>query len=149
MTKKLRSQTRIIQQSVPFLNFWQDIASIIGDLELPLPTKPEDIKEMTSLLDGYFNPMKKCLLAVYKRNRCNHLLSPIKPSVTLDALGEINYELKTQPEVDVKDVDLLEHIGLYISRKYMHIQPQYNPEPKTAELIRLDWYRTHKANQRK
>ena len=141
---------QLSQKPIAFLEFWQDIANHIGDLELPLPDQPKYLEDITSQLDNYFNPLKQCLIDVYREHRCQHLQSLIKPLAVLDILGERSYQLK-QDVVDVKDIDLLEELGVYIARKYIVVHPvacdiTSNHQTDNAQVIRLDWYKTRKAN---
>lgn len=140
----------VIQQHlIPFHTLWYEIAASIGEVELPLPDSANTIAEMTRLIDGQSNPLKKCMLAVYKRSRCNHLRSPVKPLLAMDVLGEQAYRLKTRNDVDVKDIDLLEHIGLFIARKYLQTSEPAAVHRHKCQIIRLDWYKTRKANMRR
>ena len=145
---------KIHQQTIAFLSFWQDIAAHIGDLDLPLPDQPKKLQDITVELDSYFNPLKQCLIDVYRLNNCRNLNSLIKPIVVLDVLGEQCFHLKNDV-VDVKDIDLLEDLGVYISQKYIRIQRETqgirgastaNNTTHNAQIIRLDWYKTRKAN---
>jgi len=139
---------KINQRSIAFLTFWQDIASHIGDLELPLPDNPKKLEDITIQLDSYFNPLKQCLIDVYRLNNCRNLNSLIKPIIVLDVLGEQCFCLK-KDVVDVKDIDLLEDLGVYIAQKYIRTLDNTATHDKTtmsAQIIRLDWYKARKAN---
>lgn len=155
-TSSTRNTTRIqlLQKPIAFFDFWQDIANHVGDLELPLPDNPKRLEDITSQLDNYFNPLKQCLIDVYREHRCQHLQSLIKPLAVLDILGERSYQLK-QDVVDVKDIDLLEDLGVYITRQYIVVDntthktsrnTARNQQTDSAQIIRLDWYKTRKAN---
>lgn len=136
---------KINQKTIAFLTFWQDIASYIGDLDLPLPEHPKKLQDITIQLDSYFNPLKQCLIDVYHSNNCRNLHSLIKPTVVLDVLGNQCFHLK-QDVVDVKDIDLLEDLGVYIAQKYIRTQAIETAVVSAAQIIRLDRYRTRKAN---
>lgn len=144
---------RIHQQTIGFLSFWQDIAVHIGDLDLPLPDQPKKLQDITSQLDSYFNPLKQCLIDVYRLSNCRNLHSQIKPIVVLDVLGEQCFHLK-KDVVDIKDIDLLEDLGVYISQKYIRLQSSKDSqstrvETQSAQIIRLDWYKTRKENHKR
>lgn len=139
---------KINQRTIAFLTFWQDIASHIGDLELPLPDNPKKLEDITIQLDSYFNPLKQCLIDVYRLNNCRNLKSLIKPIIVLDVLGNQCFYLK-KDVVDVKDIDLLEDLGVYITQKYMRTSNNTTANGNanlSAQIIRLDWYKTRKAN---
>ena len=149
---EINNGIEIHQRTVAFLSFWQDIALYIGDLDLPMPDNPQKLEDITIQLDSYFNPLKQCLIDVYRLNNCRNLNSLIKPILVLDVLGEQCFHLKNDV-VDVKDIDLLEELGFYISQKYirkLQIEKQDAAPIKNtvhnAQIIRLDWYKTRKSN---
>lgn len=152
---KTQSGIKIHQRTIAYLKFWQDIALYIGDIYLPMPDNPKKLEDITVQLDSYFNPLKQCLIDVYQQNNCKNLNSLIKPIVVLDVLGKQCFHLKNDV-VDVKDIDLLEDLGFYISQKYIRTQPLKKQGTETlsngiqnAKVIRLDWYKTRKANYKR
>ncbi len=136
------------QKELSFIGFCLELTELIGDAELPLDFQGCTIKQLTSPLDDVFNPIKQCLLDIYKQCRCHSLNSTICPITTLDILGNRCYELKRRKSgVDVKDVDLLEHIGIYLVET--HLKQVQETVKTTHSVVRLDWYRTRIANRSK
>lgn len=145
------TRVQITHKPIAFLTFWQDIAVYVGDIDLPFPDNPKKLDDITIQLDSYFNPLKQCLIDVYRLNNCQNLQSLIKPIIVLDVLGNQCFNLK-RDVVDVKDIDLLEDLGVYIVQKYIHTTSNVDTEisfPRSAKIIRLDWYKAQKANHRR
>lgn len=142
------SNTKLIPKNndISFLSFCLDLAELVGDVDLPLDFQSTTLKGLTKPLDDTFNPLKQCLIDLYKQCHCHSLNSSICPITTLDILGNRCYELKRRSSgVDIKDIDLFEQIGLYLV-KY-HLLEIQEPRSIKRSVVRLDWYKTRRANQ--
>jgi len=135
-------------EEISFLSFCLDLAELVGDAELPLDFQSTTLKGIIKPLDDAFNPLKQCLIDIYKQCHCHSLNSSICPIITLDILGNRCYELKRRSSgVDIKDIDLFEQIGLYLVKFYL-LEIQELRSIKRS-VVRLDWYKTRRANQKK
>lgn len=134
------------KQGVSFFEFWLDIAELVGEVELPINEHCRELKDITADMDDNFNALKQCLIDLYKSCHCKNINSPICPITALDILGQRCYNLKRRKSgVDIKDIDIIEHIGLYVVEQYLTtvIEPTHQ---QRGILVRLDWYKTRKQN---
>jgi hypothetical protein len=55
--------------------------------------------------------VKRIVIDLYKRGRCSKPSDPVSIDLILDYLGDLHFELKSQPGNDLDAMALLEHIG--------------------------------------
>lgn len=106
-------------KKVEFRLLWLSVEHFIGNAYLPLFADAQTLNEFITDIDSQSNPLHAVLLETYRRAKCSTLESSINPFIVMDVLGESLFHQKNRYDVDVVLIDLIERIGMHISRKFI------------------------------
>lgn len=103
---------------ISFIDFWRFIAKELGNSRLKINAKAHSIHEFL-ITDGDQKAyLRDAIKKSYKVNRCHHLGSTICILSVLDVLGEAAYQLQSNKQDDLFDIELLEEIAWHISQRF-------------------------------
>ncbi|MFT6032091.1 MAG: hypothetical protein ACI854_000618 [Arenicella sp.] len=103
-----------------FNQFWQTIASELGNSRFKINTKAESIKYFLAAESDHKDFLRVLIRQSYKRCRCYHLNARFDVNIALDILGETSYKLQGTRQDDLMDIELLEEIAWLINQHYSH-----------------------------
>lgn len=109
---------QISEKKLGFSEFWQTIASEMGNSRLKIDPEAESIKYFLAAESDHRDFLRALIHQSYKRCRCYHLNARFDVNVVLDMLGETNHRLQGTKEDDLLDVELLEDIAWLIDQHY-------------------------------
>jgi hypothetical protein len=140
-------KTKYATRNIEFQIFWLKIGNRVGNANLPLVANAENIQEFISDIDSQSNPFREVIQQCYVQAKCQSLNSSINPFLVMDILGESLYKLKHHHEPDVSLIDLIEHVGLFISQEFIS-KKSIDSKQKTnltnqATVIEFKNFRSH------
>jgi len=134
-----------------FAQFWEFIASQIGDSRLTLNHSAAKIEYFMQVDCDPKNCLRSVSIESYKRSNCKNLRSPIDLNVVLDVLGETAFSLRGESRDDLFDIELLEEVAWHIASRYSALIEINNPsltEQNQPKILSFPNYRIRKANTR-
>jgi len=105
-------------KTIIFSEFWQTIASGLGNSRFKINTKAESIRYFLDPESDHKDFLRILIQQSYKRCRCYHLNARFDVNVVLDILGETSYTLQGNKEDDLMDIELLEEIAWLLNQHY-------------------------------
>lgn len=142
MTSIKKNNTKYIARNVEFQYFWLKIGNRVGNANLPLINNAESLQEFIKDIDDQSNPLKQVIKTCYVQANCTTLNSSLNPFLAMNVLGECIYQLKHHHEPDVSLIDLIEHIGLYISQEFI---PKSTSDPNNDPKLEATIHNTSSA----
>jgi hypothetical protein len=118
MSKDSLQIKKINGKTIIFSEFWNTIASGLGNSRFKINTKAESIKYFLDPESDHKDFLRILIQQSYKRCRCYHLNARFDVNVALDILGETSYALQGNKEDDLLDIELLEEIAWLIDQHY-------------------------------
>ncbi len=118
MTKDSLEIEDINGKTLGFSDFWQSIASGLGNSRLIVDTQAESIKYFLDAESDHATLLRGVIQQSYKRCHCYHLKARFDVNVALDVLGETSHNLHGTKEDDLIDIELLEEIAWLINQYY-------------------------------
>lgn len=128
-------------RTVGFSEFWQLIASELGNSRLKVNLKADSIKYFLDAESDHRAFLRNIIHQSYKRCHCYHLKARFDVNIALDILGETSYKLQGSKEDDLLDIELLEEIAWLVSRHYSQLIKM----PESA--LKSDKKGTHNASE--
>lgn len=112
---------------VSFISFWQFIAKELGNSRLKVNTAADSIHDFIVTGGEQKAYLRDAIKHSYKTNQCHHLGSNICLTSVLDILGEAAYQLQSNKQDDLFDIELLEEIAWLISQRFAdHFETKKN-----------------------
>jgi hypothetical protein len=105
-------------RDVSFIDFWQLVASELGDARLLLNKNAKNIESLINTNSDVRAYLHRAIKKSYKLSHCENLNSPISLEHVLDTLGETAYRLQQEKYGDLFDIELLEEIAWLICDRY-------------------------------
>jgi hypothetical protein len=118
MSKDSLQIKKINGKTIIFSEFWNTIASGLGNSRFKINLKAESIKYFLDPESDHKDFLRILIQQSYKRCRCYHLNARFDVNVALDILGETSYTLQDNKEDDLMDIELLEEIAWLINQHY-------------------------------
>jgi len=118
MSKDSLQIKKINGKTIVFSEFWQTIASGLGNSRVKINRKAESIKNFLDPESDHKDFIRILIQQSYKRCCCYHLNARFDVNVALDMLGETSYTLQGNKEDDLMDIELLEEIAWLINQHY-------------------------------
>ncbi len=87
------------------------LAEALGEAQLPVNGRWQRAAEIVRADAVHYPLVKKIVADLYKRGRCSKPSDPISIDAILDYLGQLHYELETEPGNDLDAIELVERIG--------------------------------------
>jgi len=104
--------------SISFSDFWQFIAKELGNSRLKINARAVSIHDFL-ISDGDQKAyLRDAIKRSYKLNHCHHLGSNICVVSVLDILGEVAFQLQSNKQDDLFDIELLEEIAWHIGERF-------------------------------
>jgi hypothetical protein len=136
MNKDSLQTKEINGRIIKFSDFWQTIASELGNSRFKINAEAESIKYFLDPESDHKDFLRVLIQQCYKRCRCYHLNARFDVNVALDVLGETSHTLQGTKEDDLLDIELLEEIAWLINQHYG--QAIEMPNSMLTESLNLD-----------
>ncbi len=87
------------------------LAEQLGEAQLPVNGRWQRAGDIVRADAVHYPLVKRIIADLYKRGRCSKASDPITINAILDYLGQLHYELKSDPGNDLDAIALVERIG--------------------------------------
>ena len=121
MSKDSLQIKEISGKTLGFSEFWQTIASELGNSRLKVNPCADSIRYFLDAESDHRDFLRNIIHQSYKRCRCYHLKARFDVNIALDVLGETSFSLQGTKEDDLLDIELLEEIAWLINQRYKHL----------------------------
>jgi len=118
MSKDSLQINQINGKNLGFNEFWQMIASELGNSRLKINSQAKSIKYFLDASSDHKEFLRNLIHQSYKRCHCYHLNARFDVNIALDILGETSYSLQGSKEDDLLDIELLEEIAWLIDQHF-------------------------------
>ena len=104
-------EARSLNKQLRYHEYFRELAQYLGDLLLPLAHQATSPKTIVSSEALHSEIVKRMAIKIYRSNNCLGMKSPVSLFSTLDALGQLRYEITIKETTDTQSIDFLESVG--------------------------------------